>query len=381
MNRSGPRWSCPSARLRVTGGATWRPAPNGRRIPLRPPRPRGMPPPLPGSPSTRMLHILAALLAPFASFAFFLRLAPPILEALRARIGPDRMLPAGAFAGTLLFFVASIGGGVLTALLPPWNGVELVLGASTAVTIAVTLQLLRLVVQATFEARKTFRIEAGAAHRLSSSPSPSPSRSTAPLHVVAVRDNVGYSTTSPASGYCVYTLELEVADGSRLQNAYVDKATFERDQAALIERAAYREPALRREGIVPPSTSATASQPASGLALLILPLLVIATVATLSRLGDRTHRRKPERSAADLGGITVYGAAYNHRNAPGADSAACPTLDELVEAKRLSRDKTLDPWGTPYQMRCEGEWIDIRSAGPDRVFGTRDDEIANPSVF
>jgi hypothetical protein len=324
-----------------------------------------------------MLHVLAVLLAPFASFALVFRLAHPVLEALRARIGPDRMLPGNAFAGTLMFIVAFVGAGVLTALLPSWYGVELVLGASTAFTVAVALKLPRLVLLAQSEARKTFRIEAGAAHRLSPSPS------TAPLHVVAVRDNVGYSCTSPASGYCVYTLELELVDGSRLQNAYVDRATFERDRAALTERDAYRKPALRREGIVPPSTSTTATQPASGLALLTLPVLVIATVAAFARLGDRPPRPHPAPKTCVVadGGMTVYHAADLHRNRPENTSAACPTLNDLVEAKRLSRKETFDRWGTLYQVRCEGNYIDVRSAGEDRVFGTRDDVINNPSMF
>jgi hypothetical protein len=319
-----------------------------------------------------MLHVLAVLLAPFASSFLVFRLAQPVLEALRARIGPDRMLPADAFDRTLLFIGASLGGGGLTALLPSRYGVELVLGASTAATIAIALQLLRLVLQAQSEARKTFRIKAGAAHRLSPS--------TAPLHVVAVRDNIGSSRTSSTSGYCVYTLELELADGSRLRNTYVDKTTFERDRAALTERAAYREPAVRREGVAPPSTTAT--QPASGLALLALPLLVIAAIAVLARLGDpRPLPPQPRvhRSAADLGGLAVYSAAYNHRNLPETPSSACPTLDELIAAKRLSREKSLDPWGTPYDLRCEGDFIDVRSAGADRVFGTPDDVFTDSS--
>jgi hypothetical protein len=325
-----------------------------------------------------MLHVLAVLLAPFASFFLVHRLAQPVLGALRARIGPDRMLPADAFARTPLFIVASLGGGGLTALLPSRYGVELVLGASTAATVAIALQLLRLVLQAQSEVRKTFRIKAGAAHRLSPSPS------TAPLHVVAVRDNIGSSRTSPTSGYCVCTLELELADGSRLQNTYVDKATFERDRAALTERAAYREPAVRREGIAPPTTSPTATQPASGLALLALPLVVIAAIAVLARLGDPTPpspqpRPRVHRTAADLGGLAVYSAAYNHRNLPETTSTACPTLDELIAAKRLSREKSLDPWGTPYDLRCEGDFIDVRSAGPDRVFGTPDDVFTDAS--
>lgn len=38
----------------------------------------------------------------------------------------------------------------------------------------------------------------------------------------------------------------------------------------------------------------------------------------------------------------------------------------------LGRSKT-DPWGTEYELYTEEGRIDIRSAGPDRKFDTRDD--------
>jgi hypothetical protein len=109
---------------------------------------------------------------------------------------------------------------------------------------------------------------------------------------------------------------------------------------------------------------------------------VIATIAVFARLGDRPPPRKPPRlHPAEVGGLTVFTAAYHHRNRPETTSPACPSLDDLIAAKRLSRAETLDPWGTPYQVRCEGDYIDVRSAGEDRVPGTPDDIITNPSML
>jgi len=38
------------------------------------------------------------------------------------------------------------------------------------------------------------------------------------------------------------------------------------------------------------------------------------------------------------------------------------------------KGELIDPWGTPYRISIEGEaTIHIRSAGPDKIFGTADD--------
>jgi hypothetical protein len=45
--------------------------------------------------------------------------------------------------------------------------------------------------------------------------------------------------------------------------------------------------------------------------------------------------------------------------------------------RRLSADgEFLDPWGTPYQIEVTRQKIEIRSAGPNRIFWDVDDQIA-----
>ena len=45
--------------------------------------------------------------------------------------------------------------------------------------------------------------------------------------------------------------------------------------------------------------------------------------------------------------------------------------------RRLSEDgEFLDPWGTAYQIQATREKIEIRSAGPNRVFWDSDDQVA-----
>lgn len=51
---------------------------------------------------------------------------------------------------------------------------------------------------------------------------------------------MGYDCTGPASGYCVYRLELFLADGGSAVNLYVDETTRDHDLAVLAIPASYR---------------------------------------------------------------------------------------------------------------------------------------------
>lgn len=56
------------------------------------------------------------------------------------------------------------------------------------------------------------------------------------------------------------------------------------------------------------------------------------------------------------------------------ESRECPTTEALV-AKGYLNENWEDPWGTPYQIVCEGEEIAVISAGSDRLFGTAQDIV------
>lgn len=52
----------------------------------------------------------------------------------------------------------------------------------------------------------------------------------------------------------------------------------------------------------------------------------------------------------------------------------CPTVSQLKKDKYLSKTASSeDPWGTTFEIRCEGDDIHVRSAGPDKQSGTKDD--------
>lgn len=75
---------------------------------------------------------------------------------------------------------------------------------------------------------------------------------------------------------------------------------------------------------------------------------------------------------AVLSAQTVKKAVELYKNIDGADG--CPTVDDLVNARKLEKGKTSDPWGTPYKIECkEADEIRVTSAGKDKKDGTPDD--------
>ncbi|MCC6526995.1 MAG: type II secretion system protein [Polyangiaceae bacterium] len=68
--------------------------------------------------------------------------------------------------------------------------------------------------------------------------------------------------------------------------------------------------------------------------------------------------------------------AESYRGEHGARD--CPTVTTLLERRELDEDATrTDPWGTPFEIRCDGERTRVSSAGPDEQRESADD-IAAP---
>lgn len=58
---------------------------------------------------------------------------------------------------------------------------------------------------------------------------------------------------------------------------------------------------------------------------------------------------------------------------------ACPSVARLEADGFLDpRQPAVDPWGTPFDIACDGRRVRVRSAGPDRRLDTADD-IGAPS--
>jgi hypothetical protein len=103
--------------------------------------------------------------------------------------------------------------------------------------------------------------------------------------------------------------------------------------------------------------------------------VVCAAVAGLVALQpERTFRCGSQTSVArhDIQSLHQVSEMYRASN-PGAP---CPTVDELIKKRELSRTSSrVDPWGHPYKVFCGADETVTASAGPDGQPGTGDDLV------
>lgn len=109
---------------------------------------------------------------------------------------------------------------------------------------------------------------------------------------------------------------------------------------------------------------------------LVEVLIVVAIMAIIA--GGATllvfpQFKKARVEAAKVGAEAVRQAAELYMNVD-AEGGACPTVKDLVDAKKLDAKKTDDPWGQPYRIACEeGGDVRVYSNGRDAKEGTPDD--------
>ncbi len=108
---------------------------------------------------------------------------------------------------------------------------------------------------------------------------------------------------------------------------------------------------------------------------LVEVLIVLAIMALIA--GSAVFLVFPQLAKAKidttvLSAQTIKKAAQLYIEIDGATN--CPTVDDLVNAKKLEKGKTMDSWGSPFKIECkEGDEIRVLSAGKDRKEGTPDD--------
>lgn len=82
--------------------------------------------------------------------------------------------------------------------------------------------------------------------------------------------------------------------------------------------------------------------------------------------------KKARIKTAVVGAGVIKQAAEVYRELESS-SDACPTIQDLVNAKKIDGKKTEDPWGMTYKVKCEEGEIRVVSPGNDRKEGTPDD--------
>jgi general secretion pathway protein G len=82
--------------------------------------------------------------------------------------------------------------------------------------------------------------------------------------------------------------------------------------------------------------------------------------------------KKAKVDAGMVGCHTVKQAADLYQNLEGS-ADQCPTLQNLVQSKKIDASKTQDPWGADYRIDCSEGESRVWSSGNDRKPGTPDD--------
>ncbi|WP_437927523.1 type II secretion system protein [Sorangium sp. So ce291] len=108
---------------------------------------------------------------------------------------------------------------------------------------------------------------------------------------------------------------------------------------------------------------------------LIEVLIVVTIMAVIA--GGATLVLWPKLEAAKVrsaytGASVIKTAADQYQNL-GAGGEGCPTIQALVSSKQIDANKTDDPWGQPYRIKCEEGEVRVFSVGKDKKENTPDD--------
>jgi general secretion pathway protein G len=108
---------------------------------------------------------------------------------------------------------------------------------------------------------------------------------------------------------------------------------------------------------------------------LVEVLIVVAIMAVISggvTLVAFPLYKEARIKSAVVGCQAVKQAAELFQNLDGV-ADQCPTIQDLVNSRKIDGKKTDDPWGVTYKVDCSEGEIRAISAGNDRKFGTQDD--------
>jgi general secretion pathway protein G len=99
-------------------------------------------------------------------------------------------------------------------------------------------------------------------------------------------------------------------------------------------------------------------------------LVIMGLVATMVGIAILPRIKDARIKATRTDAQSIAGAATMYMT----DNEGCPTVEQLVEAKILDKNKkTKDAWGNDFLIECDQDGPVAKSAGPDGQMGTEDD--------
>ena len=109
---------------------------------------------------------------------------------------------------------------------------------------------------------------------------------------------------------------------------------------------------------------------ARGLTLIELMIVItlIGALMAVIAVGLFTNLAKGEKKAACIGTKNISAAAkFYMREHASATEDVCPTVDMLrAEAAKGDKIDGVDPWGKPYDIKCDGADVVVSSGGPSK---------------
>ncbi|WP_437743413.1 type II secretion system protein [Sorangium sp. So ce302] len=109
----------------------------------------------------------------------------------------------------------------------------------------------------------------------------------------------------------------------------------------------------------------------------LVEVLIVVTIMAIIAGGATLvvwPKLKQSRVKSAYTGATIIKSAAEQYQQLGAGSEGCPTIQALVSAKQIDGNKTDDPWGQPYKIKCdENNDVHVVSSGDDRKENTPDD--------
>jgi hypothetical protein len=162
-------------------------------------------------------------------------------------------------------------------------------------------------------------------------------------------------------------------DGEEALRAQLDDLSWQRDVLRDKRAEADRE-LLRVEQEIAALQARLTARPLAErgwLWALAVPFGVVALAWVSFQLLTTRNPRRPRTDRATVGAAAVRQAAELFINTE--DVEGCPSVEQLVAAKKINAQKADDPWGRPYHVACVDDEIRVMSAGKDGRFHTPDD--------
>jgi general secretion pathway protein G len=128
----------------------------------------------------------------------------------------------------------------------------------------------------------------------------------------------------------------------------------------------------------PARTRSTSSRIARWALRVILFIVATVVVALLAALAYYWEDLEHAGASSPKSNVLILRAATLQLLADGF--TGCPTVQQVLELNKepwkseLAQETNgMDPWGAPYQIRCDQGQILVFSLGPDKQAGTADD--------